>query len=99
MWYPSLTWIEGEPGFRRAGSLIPWKGPELPDRKQHEAEVAERKRKHLEAIEAHRKATEPAWRPCLHDACPKCHGTGQQIDGTPCFHALSCPCPKCTLTS
>jgi hypothetical protein len=34
--------------------------------------------------------------PCLHDACPQCHGTGKKEDGTICVHHISCPCPKCT---
>lgn len=34
--------------------------------------------------------------PCMHDGCPKCHGTGRKKDGSLCIHHLSCPCPKCT---
>lgn len=34
--------------------------------------------------------------PCLHDACPDCHGTGRKANGNYCFHYISCPCPKCT---
>lgn len=35
-------------------------------------------------------------KPCLHDLCLECHGTGKKADGTICIHHLSCPCPKCT---
>lgn len=34
-------------------------------------------------------------KPCLHDACNECHGSGRKKDGTTCFHYISCPCPKC----
>lgn len=33
---------------------------------------------------------------CLHRSCRSCNGTGIRIDGGPCIHALSCPCPRCT---
>lgn len=33
--------------------------------------------------------------PCMHKACPTCHGTGQGPFGT-CVHMISCPCPSCT---
>lgn len=36
------------------------------------------------------------WRPCLHDGCSQCHGTGVKLDGSTCVHMISCPCPKCT---
>ena len=36
-------------------------------------------------------------KPCLHDGCSQCHGTGKKQDGTICIHHISCPCPKCTL--
>lgn len=61
------------------------------DRERYERELAERKRKHLEQV---RQGV--AWQPCLHDGCEQCHGTGVKIDGTPCVHVISCPCPKCT---
>ena len=35
-------------------------------------------------------------RPCLHKACPECHGTGVKYNGQLCVHMLSCPCPSCT---
>jgi hypothetical protein len=34
--------------------------------------------------------------PCLHLACPRCHGTGRTYEGAMCLHAISCPCPRCT---
>lgn len=36
-------------------------------------------------------------RPCMHDSCTKCGGTGIRKDGLgTCIHMMSCPCPKCT---
>jgi hypothetical protein len=35
-------------------------------------------------------------RPCLHNGCSECHGTGIRSDGTGCIHMISCPCPKCS---
>jgi hypothetical protein len=34
---------------------------------------------------------------CLHDSCTECRGTGIKITGGACVHAISCPCPKCSL--
>lgn len=65
-------------------------GGSYPDREQYERELAERQRRHLQSIEEQRN-----WRPCLHDGCQTCHGTGVGQFGT-CVHMLSCPCPKCS---
>lgn len=61
------------------------------NREQYERELAERQRRHLESINY---GAQP-WRPCLHDNCPQCNGTGVSILG-PCVHMISCPCPKCS---
>lgn len=60
------------------------------DRKKYEEDLRERRRLHLENIERRN------WRPCLHDACSECVGTGRKRDGTPCIHGIACPCPRCT---
>ena len=39
---------------------------------------------------------QPRERKCLHDLCPKCHGTGDTGFGA-CIHMISCPCPMCTV--
>lgn len=67
---------------------------------QYERELAERQKNHLENIS---KITtpnypKPNWRPCMHDQCTSCHGTGVTFTGNQCIHNLSCPCPKCTPT-
>ena len=59
------------------------------DRKSYEDNLKERQKKHLKQIH---------WKPCLHDNCPECVGTGIKKDGSKCYHYLSCPCPKCTPT-
>ena len=35
-------------------------------------------------------------KPCLHNSCTSCHGTGVKLDGTACVHGISCPCSKCS---
>lgn len=65
------------------------------DREQYERDLAERQRKHLEYVTERGNAN---WRPCLHDQCPTCHGTGISIYGGMCVHGISCPCPKCSAT-
>lgn len=36
---------------------------------------------------------------CLHKSCPECKGTGKKKNGEMCIHMISCPCPRCNLTS
>lgn len=63
------------------------------DRKQYEEDLARKQRDHLSQVQSHKDAN---WRPCMHDSCPECHGTGVRLNGSPCVHNISCPCPKCT---
>ena len=62
------------------------------DRERYEKDLEKRKREHLQSLQDNM----PAWRPCLHDGCPECVGTGIKKDGSSCMHMISCPCPKCT---
>lgn len=62
------------------------------DRDQYERELLERQKRHLEGV---RRLQYQNWRPCLHDTCSECHGTGVRHDGQQCVHAISCRCPKC----
>lgn len=72
-------------------------------REAYEAELKRRQEEHIERV---RKNTEPygnfnqgfnaPWRPCMHDQCASCHGTGMKFDGSMCIHMISCPCPKCS---
>lgn len=63
------------------------------DRTEYERDLKRRQSEHLRKIQ---ERADASWRPCLHDGCPQCHGTGIKSDGTPCIHMISCPCPKCT---
>lgn len=36
------------------------------------------------------------WRPCAHEQCQSCHGTGVRIDGRARIHILYCDCPRCS---
>lgn len=38
------------------------------------------------------------WKPCEHDKCSLCHGTGLNIKGEPCIHYINCSCPRCYIT-
>jgi hypothetical protein len=59
-------------------------------RQAYEAELQERQRQHLASLNPTQEAN---WRPCLHEQCPRCHGTGLSAHG-PCIHGISCNCPK-----
>lgn len=37
----------------------------------------------------------PPLRPCLHEKCPECHGSGRKKTGQTCLHMISCGCQKC----
>ena len=63
------------------------------DRKQYEDDLQRRQKEHLDNVYRNQNRN---WRPCLHDSCPDCLGTGVRRDGGMCIHGISCPCPKCT---
>jgi len=59
-------------------------------RKQYEDDLRRRQEKHLRGV------SRPFnWKPCLHDGCPQCCGTGIKAGGSACVHMLSCSCPRC----
>jgi hypothetical protein len=63
------------------------------NRDQYEKELKERQKKHLDSIQSKQ---ESYWRPCMHDQCAECHGTGIKINGGSCIHGIACSCPKCS---
>ena len=63
------------------------------NREEYEKQLAEKQMNHLENMNHIR---ERNWRPCMHDQCTQCHGTGVKWDGSACIHSISCPCPKCS---
>lgn len=65
------------------------------DRKTYEEVLRQRQEEHLRSLKQH---CDRNWRPCLHDSCPECVGTGIRRDGSACVHMISCPCPKCSPT-
>ena len=65
-------------------------------REQYEEDLIRRQAEHLDNI---RSKQNKAWKPCLHDSCPKCLGTGRQSDGSFCAHYIYCSCPKCSPSS
>lgn len=62
-------------------------------RKQYEDDLARKQKEHLENVFNLKNNN---WRPCLHDSCPSCFGTGIKSNGCLCIHYISCPCPKCS---
>jgi hypothetical protein len=62
------------------------------DRQTYEEDLRRRQYEHLQSL----KIRDAHWRPCLHDGCHECVGTGIKRDGSPCIHGISCPCPKCS---
>lgn len=47
-----------------------------------------------EALKVFKARPRPKPVACMHTLCPKCHGTGRDVMGQMCVHAMSCPCPK-----
>ena len=66
------------------------------DKLWYEDDLKERQKRHLESVQRH--LNTKLWKPCLHDSCPSCIGTGIKIDGSICVHNLYCNCPKCSPT-
>ena len=62
-------------------------------RDNYEKDLEKRQQDHLDRVY---RRNDIHWKPCLHDGCSQCHGTGIKLDGSMCVHMLSCPCPKCT---
>ncbi len=78
------------------GDIVPI--PQI-NREEYEKELAETQRQHRENIRRFNSGwKDDHFKPCLHDGCTQCHGTGVKLDGTMCVHMISCPCPKCTPT-
>lgn len=65
------------------------------NKEDYKRDLKQRQKEHLDSIQRMRDSN---WRPCLHDSCPDCLGTGIRRDGGICIHGISCPCPKCSPT-
>jgi hypothetical protein len=63
------------------------------NQQEYQEALERRQREHLKQVYV--KSHTP-WRPCMHNQCTQCHGTGIKLDGSFCVHAISCPCPKCS---
>ena len=55
--------------------------------------LVRRQQEHLRRVQ---ERLAPPQQPCHHDMCASCHGTGVKIDGSLCWHMLSCSCPRCS---
>ena len=61
-------------------------------KKIYDEHIKQKQKEHLNDIQNN----PTAWRPCMHEQCPDCVGTGIKKDGSVCIHGIACPCPKCT---
>lgn len=59
-------------------------------------EYNEKQKQHLNNVNKHLENVTKNSKPCLHDSCSECVGTGIKKDGAPCIHYISCPCRKCS---
>lgn len=58
------------------------------NKEDYEEDLKKRQKVHLDSV---------PFKPCLHDGCLQCIGTGIKKDGSKCSHNIICLCPKCTL--
>lgn len=63
------------------------------EQQKYYEDLRKRQAKHLQNVKGQNDSN---WRPCMHEQCGSCCGTGIQANGSPCIHMISCPCPKCT---
>ena len=63
------------------------------NQKQYEENLKLKQSNHLQEIENNQFQN---FRPCLHDSCTECVGTGKKKDGSVCIHFISCNCYKCS---
>lgn len=78
------------------------------DKETYEADLKKRQEEHLNRVQQNRNLDngfnkpfpygpiKTTWKPCLHDGCTECIGTGIKRDGSTCIHYISCQCPKCS---
>ena len=65
----------------------------LTERDKYEKNLRKRQEEHLKRV---MRDYIPKWKPCKHDSCTECHGTGIKLDGSSCVHMISCDCPRCS---
>ena len=52
------------------------------DKEKYEKDLRNKQEKHLNDVKQKRNIK---WKPCLHEQCSNCHGTGVKIDGQPLY--------------
>jgi hypothetical protein len=60
------------------------------DQNEYYKDLRKRQQEHLASIQ-----NQKPWKPCAHDQCQNCVGTGIGRFGGACIHSLVCDCPKC----
>lgn len=51
------------------------------NREAYEEDLRRRQEEHLRQV----RSSPLGWKPCAHDGCTQCHGTGVKIDGSSCI--------------
>ena len=62
-------------------------------KEEYEKDLIQKQKEHFAKI--HNRQNQN-WKPCAHDSCPNCVGTGVDSFGRPCVHGIYCNCPKCS---
>lgn len=65
----------------------------IEDEDMTDKELIRRRQQHLEALKSRTQKAKLS--DCAHNRCSQCWGTFRKLDGTPCVHMMSCPCPMC----
>ena len=65
------------------------------NREAYEENLRKKQEEHLKQVKEYKEQMHP-WRPCMHDSCQECFGTGIKINGSMCIHMIYCQCPKCS---
>lgn len=71
------------------------------NKEQYYQNLKEKQRQHLDSVRKNDSNNgvwfndDFNWKPCMHDSCPYCVGTGIKHDGSMCVHHISCNCTKC----
>lgn len=70
------------------------------ERETYQHELRRRQLSHIQEIERRKEQAkrENTWKPCLHDTCPDCIGTGVKATGEKCIHMISCDCSRCRVS-
>lgn len=67
--------------------------PNTISREDYEKDVIQKQKEHLGRVQQRQNRN---WKPCAHNSCTNCFGTGIDSFGNTCVHGIYCNCPKCS---